>query len=76
MFLYVVSRRNAEIFSLLRICSGLLSNTPGLQYFYTCDFYCKQIKSGLYIALEFNLMFFLFCFLEPHTRFLYPYKVY
>ena len=30
MFFYVVSRTYAEIFSLLRICSGLLSNSPGL----------------------------------------------
>ena len=30
MFFYVVSRAYAEIFSLLRICSGLLSNSPGL----------------------------------------------
>ena len=30
MFFYVVSRTYAEIFSLLRVCSGLLSDTPGL----------------------------------------------
>ena len=30
MFFYVVSRTYAEIFSLLRICSGLLFNSPGL----------------------------------------------
>ena len=30
MFFYVVSRTYAEIFSLLQICSGLLSNSPGL----------------------------------------------
>ena len=30
MFFYVVSRTYAEIFSLLKICSGLLSNSPGL----------------------------------------------
>ena len=30
MFFYVVSRTYAEIFSLLRICSGLLSNSPEL----------------------------------------------
>ena len=30
MFFYVVSRTYAEIFSLLRICPGLLSNSPGL----------------------------------------------
>ena len=30
MFFYVVSRTYPEIFSLLRICSGLLSNSPGL----------------------------------------------
>ena len=30
MFFYVVSRTYAEIFSLLRICSGLLANSPGL----------------------------------------------
>ena len=31
MFFYVVSRTYAEIFSVLRICSGLLSNSPGLR---------------------------------------------
>ena len=30
MFFYGVSRTYAEIFSLLRICSRLLSNSPGL----------------------------------------------
>ena len=30
MFFYVVSRTYAEIFSLLRFCSGFLSNTAGL----------------------------------------------
>ena len=30
MVFYVVSRTDAEIFSLLRICPGLLSNSPGL----------------------------------------------
>ena len=30
MFFYVVSRTYAEISSLLPICSGLLSNSPGL----------------------------------------------
>ena len=30
MFFYVVSRTYAEIFGLLRLCSGLLSNSPGL----------------------------------------------
>ena len=33
MFFYVVSKTYAEIFSLLRICSGLLSNSPGLRVF-------------------------------------------
>ena len=31
MFFYVVSRTYAEIFSLLRICSGLLSYSHGLE---------------------------------------------
>ena len=30
MVFYVISRTYAEMFSLLRVCSGLLSNTPGL----------------------------------------------
>ena len=30
MVFYVVSRTYAEIFSLLRVCSGLLSNSSGL----------------------------------------------
>ena len=36
MFFYVVSRTYAEIFSLLRICSGLLSNSPGLHRTAAC----------------------------------------
>ena len=32
MFFNVVSRTYAEIFSLLRVCSGLLSNSPGLYH--------------------------------------------
>ena len=38
MFFYVVSRTYAEIFSLLRICSVLLFDTPGLLDFFT-DFF-------------------------------------
>ena len=53
MFFYVVSRTYAEIFSLLRICSGLLSNSPGLYDYFKlkktlwlrCDL---QINSALY----------------------------
>ena len=36
MFFYVVSSTYAEIFSLLRICSGLLSNSPELPHRPTC----------------------------------------
>ena len=46
MFFYVVSRTYAEFFSLLRICSGLLSNSPGLNsqecaYTVIVCFYCN-----------------------------------
>ena len=45
MFFYVVSRTYAEIFSLLRVCSGLLSNTPGLVIERLHLIFCKYILS-------------------------------
>ena len=39
MFIYVVQTTYPEIFSLLRICSGSLSNTPGLQNNIIMTFY-------------------------------------
>ena len=57
MFFYVVSRTYAEIFRLLRICSGLLSNTPELLvifYFaviiaivFIQDLFCKNYKQKM-----------------------------
>ena len=49
MFFYVVSRTYAEIFSLLRICSGLLSNSPGLNVGILICRMCKLTKSHLAI---------------------------
>ena len=45
MFFYVVSRTYAEIFSLLRICSGLISDSPGLM---VCCLLWTSIPMAIY----------------------------
>ena len=49
MFFYVVSRTYAEIFSLLRICSGLLSNSPGLYNIFCIVMTSKFVMTFIYV---------------------------
>ena len=69
MFFYVVSRTYAEIFSLLRICSGLLSNSPGVHITKNPNFFPISIPTFLmemresYIRIKVRIL----CNMHPWT---------